>query len=200
MLKVRKHSELLSALYLARCLELGNVCHPITTRATPESQMKETLYTRHRNTVEPMMVKNDRKATLQALHTDAVDKAVKSHERNVVLDGRPPPISSSEKDLTRKERSTLAQLRSGYCGLLGSYKSIIKKDASLNVCAYCGMTPHDVKHLFVCTAYPTTMATLDLLIRPANAVRELSYSRRETQIEINMEGEEQHRYNTCIVV
>ena len=60
-----------------------------------------------RNTVEPMMVKNDRKATLQALHTDAVDKAVKSHEQNVVLDGRPPPISSSEKELTRKECSTL---------------------------------------------------------------------------------------------
>ena len=64
--------------------------------ATPEKQMKETLYTRHLNTVEPMMVKNDRKATFQELHTDAVDKAVKSHERNVVLDGRPPPISSSE--------------------------------------------------------------------------------------------------------
>ena len=40
------------------------------------------------------MVKNDRKATLQA---DAVDRAVKCHEWNVVLDGRPPPISSSEK-------------------------------------------------------------------------------------------------------
>ena len=80
------------------------------------------------------MVKNDRKATLQSLHTDAVDKAVESHERNMVLDGRPPPIISSEKDLTRKERSTLAQLRSGYCRLLGSYKSRIKKDASLNVC------------------------------------------------------------------
>ena len=48
MLKVREHSELLSAQYLARCLEPGNVCHPITTRATPERQMKETLYTRHR--------------------------------------------------------------------------------------------------------------------------------------------------------
>ena len=65
MLKVKEHSELLSAQYLARCLEPGNVCHPITTRATPERQMKETLYTRHRNTVEPMIVKNDRKATLQ---------------------------------------------------------------------------------------------------------------------------------------
>ena len=133
MLKVREHSELLSAQYLARCLEPGNVCHPITTRATPERQMKETLYTRHRNTVEPMMVKNDRKATLQALHTSAVVKAVQCHEGNVVLDGRPPHISNSEKELTRKERSTLAQLRSGYCRRLGSYKSRIKKDANLDV-------------------------------------------------------------------
>ena len=72
MLKVREHSELLSAQYLARCLEPGNVCHPITSRAIPERQMKETLYTRHPNTLEPMMVKNDRKATLQVLHTAVV--------------------------------------------------------------------------------------------------------------------------------
>ena len=58
------------------------------------------------------MIEKDRKATLQALHTDAVTKAVKCHERNVVLDGHPPPISNSEKDLTRKECSTLAQLSS----------------------------------------------------------------------------------------
>ena len=91
-------------------------------------KMKETLYTRHIKTLEPMMVKTDRKATLQALHTDAANKAVKSHERNVVLDGRSPPISNSDIDLTRKEHRTLAQLRSGYCGFLGSYKSSIKKD------------------------------------------------------------------------
>ena len=114
MLKVREHSELLSAQYLVRCLEPGNLCHLITTKDTHERQIMESLYTTHRNTVEPRIVNNDRKATLQALHTDAVDKAVKSHENNVVLDGRPRLISSSEKDLTRKERSTLAQLRSGY--------------------------------------------------------------------------------------
>ena len=171
MLKVREHSELLSAQYLVRCLEPGNVCHPITTRAIPERQMKETLYTRHRNTVEPMMVNNDRKATLQALHTAAVVKAVQCHEMNVVLDGRPPPISKSEKELTRKERSTLAQLRSGYCRLLGR----IKKDANLDFCADCGTTPHDVKHLFVCPAHPTTLIPSDLGSRPTDAVRELSY-------------------------
>ena len=138
-------------------------------------QMKETLYTRHRNTVEPMMVKNYRKATLQALHTAAVIKAVQCHERNVVLDGQHPPISNSEKELTRKERSTLAQLRSGYCRLLGSHKSRIKKDANLDVCADCDTTPHDVKHLFVCQAHPTTLIPSDLWSRPTDADRELSY-------------------------
>ena len=103
-LKIRHHSELLSAHYLARCIEPENVCHPITTRATPERQIKGTLYTTHRDTVEPMMVKYDKKGTLQAFHHDAVDKAVNSHEWNVVLEGRPPPIISPEKNITRKER------------------------------------------------------------------------------------------------
>ena len=63
--------------------------------------MKETLLTRHRNHEEPMMIANDRKPTLKALHTDAVNKAaVNSHERNVVLDDPSPPINNPEKDLT----------------------------------------------------------------------------------------------------
>ena len=136
---VREHSELLSAQYLARCVEPGNVCHSITTRETSKRRMKETLYTRYRNTVEPMMLAHNRKATLQAIHTDAV-KAVKDQKKNIMLDDLPHPINDSEKDLTRKERATFAQLRSGYCKFLGSYKSRIKKDASLNVCAECGKT------------------------------------------------------------
>ena len=109
MLKVREHSELLSAQYLARCLEPGNVCHSITTRET------QRLFTRHHNTVEPMMLANNRKATLQAIHSDVVNKAIKDQKKNIVLDGLPHPINDSEKDLTRKECATLARLRSGYC-------------------------------------------------------------------------------------
>ena len=175
MLKVREHSELLSAQYLARCLEPGNVCHPITTRAAPERRMKETLYTKHRNTVEPMMVKNDRKATLQALHTDAVDKAVRSQERNVVLDGRPPPIRALKKSCPEGNVQPSLNLDPDHCRLLGSYKSRIKKDASLNVCSDCGTSPHDVTHLFTCPAHPTTMIPSDLWNRPTDIVRELNY-------------------------
>ena len=176
VLKVREHSGLLSAQYLARCLEPENVNNSITTRDPhPKRRMKETLFTRHRSTVEPMMIAKDRKATLQSIHTMAVNQAVTSLKRNVVLDDRPPLINISEKELTRKERTTLTQRRSGHCRLLGSYKSRISKDASLDVCADCDKTPHDVKHLFNCPAHPTTMTPLDLWNRPVDAIRELSY-------------------------
>ena len=175
MLKVKEHSELLSAQYLARCLEPENVNFSITTREPPKIMMKETLFTRHRSAVEPLMIAKDRKTTLQAIHTTAVNQAVTSLGRNVVLDDRPPAINISEKELTRKERTTLAQLRSGHCRLLGSYKSRIRKDVSLDVCADCGKTPHDVKHLFNCPAHPTTMTPSDLWNRPVDAIRELSY-------------------------
>ena len=92
MLKVREHSELLSG--TRKCLPL------------------------HHHTVEPVMLANNRKATLQAIHSGAVNKAVKDQKNNIVLDGLPHPINDSEKDLTRKEHATLAQLRSGYCRLL----------------------------------------------------------------------------------
>ena len=149
--------------------------HSITTRENPKRRMKETLFTRHRNTVEPMMLAGNRKETLPAIHTDAVNKAVKAHKNNIVLDDLLHPINDSEKYLTRKERATLAQLRSGYCYLLGSYKSRIKIDASLNVCANCGKTPHDVNHLFACPAHPTTLIPSDLWSKLMNPIREFSY-------------------------
>ena len=137
--------------------------------------MKETLFTKHRNTVEPMMLAANRKSTPQAIHTGAVNKGVKDQKKNIVLDDLSRQINDSEKDLTRKERTILAQLRSGYCKLLCSYKSRIKKDASLKVCADCGNTPHDVKHLFACPAHPTTLIPSDLWSKPMDSIREFSY-------------------------
>ena len=96
-MEVREHSELLSAQYLARCLEPGNVCHSITTREPLKRRMKETLFTRHRNTVEPMMLANNRKATLQAIHSDAVNKAVKAQKNNIVLDDLPHQSTTQKK-------------------------------------------------------------------------------------------------------
>ena len=123
MLKVREHSELLSAQYLARCLEPGNVCHSITTRETPKRRMKETLFIRHGNTVEPMMLADNRKATLQEIHTDAVNKAVKDQKKNIVLDDLPQPMNNSEKDLTSKTQTyNICMTKHSYFPYTSSYK------------------------------------------------------------------------------
>ena len=175
MLKVKEHSELLSVQYLTRCLEPENVNFSITTRNPPKRMMKETLFTRHRSAVEPLMIANDRNTTRQAIHTMAVNQAVTNLGRNVVLDDRPPAINISEKELTRKKRTTLAQLRSGHYRLIGSYKSRISKDVGLDVFTDCGETPHDVRHLFNCPAHPTTMTPSDLWNRPVDAIREFIY-------------------------
>ena len=149
--------------------------HSITTRDTPKRRMMKTLFTRHRNTVEPMMLADNRKTAPQAIHTDAVNIAVKDQKNNIVLDDIPHPINDSEKDLTRKKCATLARLRSRYCKLLCAYKSRIKKDANLNVCADCGKTPHDVKHLFACPAHPTTLIPSAICSKPVESIREFSY-------------------------
>ena len=109
-------------------------------KGPPKRLMKETLFTIHRSAVEPMMIAKDRKAIFQAIHTMAVNQAVTSLKRNIGLGDPPPLINISEKELTRRERTTLAQLRSEHCRLIGSYKSRISKDAGLDVCADCGKT------------------------------------------------------------
>ena len=66
MLKVKEHSELLSAQYLAKCLEPENVNFSITTMEPPKRMMKKTIFTRHCSAVEPLMIAKDRKHSRQS--------------------------------------------------------------------------------------------------------------------------------------
>ena len=130
---------------------------------------------RHRNTVESMMLADNRKATLQAIYTDAVNKAVKDQKKEYIVRWSSTPNQRLRKRPNQEGTPTLAQLRSGYCKLIGSHKSRIKKDASLNVFADCRKTSHDVKHLFACPAHPTKLIPSDLWSKPVESIREFSY-------------------------
>ena len=134
-------------------------------KGTPieNDERDSTQFTRHCSAVEPLMIAKDRENnTPSNPHYGSQSGCHSSLGRNVVLDDHPQTINISEMELTRKERTTLAQLRSGHCRLLGSYKSRISKDVSLDVCTDCGKSPHDVEHLFNCPAHPTTMTASDL--------------------------------------
>ena len=154
MLQVEDHLNLLSAQYLVQCLDTENVCHHITKMDLPPREMKETIFTRHYQTVLPLLA-NNRKDTLQALHTSFVNTAISNMKDNRVLNSRPPSINDEETLLQRRQRITLSQLRSGHCKLLNSYKKRLKQSDSSR-CPDCGMDPQDVPHLFDCVATPMT--------------------------------------------
>ena len=83
-----------------------------------------------------------------------------------VLGASPPDISPLENLLPRSVRTTLAQLHSGHCRLLNSYKARIASGIS-DVCPQCGVAPHSVEHLFNCPSNPTQLTTQDLWDDPA---------------------------------
>ena len=75
---------------------------------------------------------------------------------------RPPPISDEEQRLSRRQRCTLSQLRSGHCHLLQDYKHRVIGEPS-DICTDCGASPQDVRHLFACTTHPTDLSPEDPL-------------------------------------
>ena len=110
-LRVKDHSDWLSAQYLVHCLEEDHVSHGIAIQEPRPRPMKETLHPRHHLTVLPRLGSN-RMESYQNLHTHAVDLAIQLHGNNRVLKRRPSPISDEEQRLNRGQRCTPSQLRS----------------------------------------------------------------------------------------
>ena len=133
--------------------------------------MKETIFTRHYQTVLPLLA-NNRKDTLQALHTSFANTAIGNMKDNRVLNIRPSSINDEETLLPRRQRTTLSQLRSGHCKLLNSYKNRLKQSDSSR-CPDCGIDPQDVHHLFIC--HPNDLSPVNLWDKPIETIRELSF-------------------------
>ena len=170
---VDDHPNLLSAQYLVQCLDTDNICHHITKMELPPMEMKETIFTRHYQTVLPLLA-NNRKDTLQTLHTSFFNTEIDNMKDNRVLNNRHPPINDEETHVSRRQRTTLSQLRSGHCKLLNFYKKRLKQSDSSS-CSYCRMDTQDIPHLFDCTAHPNDMSHVNFWDRPTETMRELSF-------------------------
>ena len=139
MLQIEDHLNIHSAQYLVQCLDTDNVCHHITKMDLPPREMKETILTRHYQTVLSFLA-NNMKDTLQALHTSFVNTAIDNMKDNRVLNNRPTPINDEETLLSRRQTTTLSQLRDGHCELLNSYKKQLKQ-RDHSSCPDCRMDP-----------------------------------------------------------
>ena len=102
---------------------------------------------------------------LRTLHSQAVVEATTNFVPNRVLGASPPNISPLESLLSRSVRTTLAQLHSGHCRLLNSYKARMTSGIS-DVCPECGVAPHSIEHLFNRESHSTQLTVQDLWDNP----------------------------------
>ena len=105
------------------------------------------------------------KEGLKSIHTSCVQATI-DNQTNKILNAAPPKIDDSERNLPRKTRTTLSQLRSGYSPFLQSYLSRIMPDEHQDLCPKCQASPHTTTHLFACPADPTDLTVKDLWHNP----------------------------------
>ena len=171
---VKEHLEMLSAQQLVSFLRPSHPSHAVVTAPPGPRRQKETLRSKHIAAVSPHLSNGTTdpstyRATLKTVHTNSVASTISNLANNSLLDQKPPEISPSEIRLTRHQRTTLAQLRSGHCKLLREYAMRIGLSKSA-ICPECLFRRHNVRHIFNCEAAPTNLSIKDLWINPCSVV------------------------------
>ena len=172
VLPLRAHSEMLTKQFLAACHLPGHPGQKHLGKPIPQRNLSQhhTLldYEPEVSSLFPSEInKQAYKAAIKALHTSTVANTLQSYNPNDVLLRHPPNISVDETNLSRKERTSLAQLRSGYSKLLNSY--LFRINGTPDVCPLCSESPHDSHHLFNCRENPTNLTVTDLWTKPRAA-------------------------------
>ena len=176
VMPVKDHCEMLSKQFL---LATQKEDHPnncdLNTPTVPRVT-KKTLQIRfgdyikdihpHDTALEP----DDYKMLLKRIHTESVNTTISNFENNKVLNELPPPINDAEKELPRRTRCLLSQLRSGYSSMLNSYLSVVDINIE-DKCPNCHQISHTTEHLFNCPSAPTELTPKSLWTKPLEAAQ-----------------------------
>ena len=147
---VKDHCSMLAKQALLSSARTNHPNHKDIT-AMPSRIMKPTLTTAFAEAVLPLtldgIVVDDTnyKEGLKSIHTSCVQDTI-AKQVNKILNAPPPKIDDSEKDLPRRTRTTLSQLRSGYSPFLQSYLARIMPNEHQNLCPKCQTSPHTKTH------------------------------------------------------
>ena len=170
VLPIKDHLTLLCSQFLTKSLQPSHPSYSTVTAPSGPRDKKQTLQSKFLNVVAPylsngIILPQNCSATIKSLHTDAVTRAINLSDRNPLLNDLPPPIAEEETTLPRHCRTTLSQLRSGYCSSLAAYRERIGMSTD-PLCPSCREEPQTVPHLFSCREHPTDLRAVDLWDRP----------------------------------
>ena len=172
---VRFHLELLSSQFLLSSFRISDQ-YDVVQQPAGARRMKQTIYiaTKNSDKIGPFLTNGtldpaDYRNSHTSLHTDAVANTISKLGANPILGTLPPAIAASETTLTRRQRSTLSQLRSGQCHLL-NYYLVLTGCSNSAICPECLIWRHTVPHIFDCDVVPTTLTIHDLWKNPVSVV------------------------------
>ena len=116
----------------------------------------------------PLVTTSDINANMCDVHTSIVSQHLAARDNDKTLRTHPPQVSSTEENLPRHTRRTLAQLRRNKSPFLLLY--LHKIDASTQpspLCPLCRTHELTTQHLFSCPQICTTLSSLDLWRDPS---------------------------------
>ena len=179
VLPLKQHSQLLCKQYLAGTF-LSNHPENKILNNPPLRNLKKTARMYKTEVSEKFQADLNLKQVIKCLHTDSVQTCLNNYKPNRVLQSDPPEINPVEQTLTRRERSELSRLRSGFSRRLKSYLCRIdNKNMVQDRCPLCQESPHDTNHLFNCKVNPTTLTVITLWTRPKEAATFLKLNDEE---------------------
>ena len=174
IMKVKDHSEMLSKQFLLATQKEDHPNHVDLHGRPPSRIIKKTLNSRFGNEIRNMIPDSgvnhqNYKPLLKQIHTESVNRSINNLSENRVLNAPAPPVNIVEKNLPRRTRSMLCQLRSGYSSMLNSYLSSITENNIEDKCPKCNEPSHTTNHLFNCPADITNLTPLSLWNDPLDA-------------------------------
>ena len=173
ILPIQKHLQLHASQVRQKAQYPSHPLYRYTTHNTSQRLMKPTTFNNSRYTtnilIAPCTVTTaDIKANMRDIHTTIVSQHLTVRDNNKILRTHPPQVSSTEENLPRHTRRTLAQLRTNKSPFLLSY--LHKIDASTHpspLCPLCRTHEHTTQHLFSCPQIHTTLSALNLWRDPS---------------------------------
>jgi len=174
---------MLAVQYALKCHHPHHPNYELTEEPDPPRNIRKTAIEKYRESISHLPPPTSQRRLnygTRFLHTAIVSGTIENLDRNRVLNTRPPRINQDEKTLPRKTRSSLAQLRSGWCHHLNSYKAKINPTEP-DICPDCGSSPHDVKHLFNCPNHPTNLKEIDLWKKPVEVSQFLDITKDDVK-------------------
>ena len=135
--------------------------------------MKPTTFNNSRYTTniptDPCTITTaDIRANLLDIHTSLVSQHLTARDNSKILRTHPQQVSSTEENLLRHTRRTLAQLRTNKSPFLLPF--LHKINASTHpspLCPLCRPHEHTTQHLFSCPQIRTMLSALDLWTDPS---------------------------------